>query len=313
MSNDASKIGKVTADTQVDCAIIVVTYNSAEDIEAVLASLPAATEGLTIRCLVVDNGSIDATVDIASGVEGVVCIETGGNLGYAGGINVGRARAGSYASLLVLNPDVCLEPGCVTCLWRALTDPAVGMAVPRMADESGKLFYSLRREPSVSRAVGDALFGARFPSRPGWLSEYIRDPAIYSKQGSFDWAGGAVLLISAACDKAVGAWDEERFFLYMEETDVAARARDAGFRIDYIPEARVRHRGGGSGRSEALVALAAVNRIRYYEKRHAPPWPVLFRSAVILHEMLRMGQQPHRRALSTVLRRSTWVGLPGGR
>jgi N-acetylglucosaminyl-diphospho-decaprenol L-rhamnosyltransferase len=143
-------------------------------------------------------------------LAGVVCIVTGRNLGYAGGINAGRAQAGSYASLLILNPDVRLEPGCVTRLWAALEDRDVGIAVPRMVDESGKLFHSLRREPSVSRAVGDALFGTWFPGRPAWLSEIVRDPASYSTRGSFDWAGGAVLLISAACDEAIGAWDEGR-------------------------------------------------------------------------------------------------------
>jgi N-acetylglucosaminyl-diphospho-decaprenol L-rhamnosyltransferase len=313
MPTDACTRGEAAADacTRVDCAVVVVTYNSAEDIGALLASLPAATEGLSVRCLVVDNGSADATVEVASGVPGVVCIETGANLGYAGGVNVGRAQAAPYASLLILNPDVRLEAGCVTRLWTALEDSNVGIAVPRMADESGKLFYSLRREPSVSRAVGDALFGSWFPGRPAWFSEFVRDPASYSTRGSFDWAGGAVLLISAACDEVVGAWDEDRFFMYAEETDVAARARDAGFRIDYIPEARVRHRGGGSGQSESLVALAAVNRIRYYEKRHGQPWRVLFRSAVVLHEILRVRERAHRRALAAVLRRSAWAGLPG--
>jgi N-acetylglucosaminyl-diphospho-decaprenol L-rhamnosyltransferase len=316
MTTECRTFGEAAAHacTRVDCAVVVVTYNSAEDIGGLLASLPAATEGLSVQCLVVDNGSADATVEIASRVSGVMCIKTGGNLGYAGGINVGRAHAGPYASLLILNPDIRLEPGCVTRLWTALQDPSVGIAVPRIADESGELFCSLRREPSVSRAVGDALFGSRFPGRPAWLSEFVRDQSSYSARGSFDWAGGAVLLISAACDEAVGAWDEDRFFLYSEETDLAARARDAGFHIDYIPEARVRHRGGGSGQSESLLALAAVNRIRYYEKRHGLPWRrMLFRSAVVLHELLRVKERAHRRALGAVLRRSTWARLPGGR
>jgi N-acetylglucosaminyl-diphospho-decaprenol L-rhamnosyltransferase len=301
------------ARTRVDCAVVVVTYNSADDIGGLLASLPAATEGLNVRCIVVDNGSVDTTVEVASGVAGVVCIETGRNLGYAGGVNVGRAYARPYASLLILNPDVRLEPGCVTRLWAALKDPRVGITVPRMADGSGKLFYSLRREPSVSRAVGDALFGNRFPGRPSWFSEVVRNHTSYSSRASFDWAGGAALLISASCDEAVDAWDEDRFFLYSEETDVAARARDAGFRIDYIPEARVRHLGGRSGQSDSLVALAAVNRIRYYEKRHGQPWRVLFRFAVVLHELLRVKERAHRGALAAVLRRSTWARLPGGR
>ena len=55
-------------------------------------------------------------------------------------VNVGRAHAGPYASLLILNPDVRLQPGCVARLLAALEDPGVGIAVPRMVDGSGKLF-----------------------------------------------------------------------------------------------------------------------------------------------------------------------------
>ena len=121
------------------------------------------------------------------------------------------------------------------------------------------------------------------------------------------------MLISAACDKAVGAWDEDRFFLYSEETDVAARARDAGFRVEYIPEACVRHRGGGSGQSEPLVALSAVNRSATTKSVTVSLWALFFRSAVVLHELLKVRDRAHRKALAAVLRRSTWANLPGGR
>jgi hypothetical protein len=109
-------------------------------------------------------------------------------------------------------------------------------------------------------------------------------------------------LISAPCDRAVGRWDE-RFFLYSEETDYGARARAAGFRVEYMPTARARHRGGGSGQSSALLALNAVNRVRYMEKRRR--LPRAYRAAVILHELLRCGDSGHRTALRFVLRRSS--------
>ena len=117
---------------------------------------------------------------------------------------------------------------------------------------------------------------------------------------SVDWAGGAAAMVSAACDAAVGPWDE-RFFLYSEEVDYAARARRAGFRIEYVPTARIRHHEGGSGSSAALTALLAVNRIRYVTKR-GRGGTALFRAAVALHELLRAYDPAHRFALRTVLR-----------
>jgi GT2 family glycosyltransferase len=100
-----------------------------------------------------------------------------------------------------------------------------------------------RREPSLSRAIGDAIFGHHLPHRPPWLSETVWDKRVYRDRCSVDWAGGAAAMVSAACDSAVGPWDE-RFFLYSEEVDHAARVRAAGFRIEYVPTARIRRNRG---------------------------------------------------------------------
>ena len=293
----------------VDCAVVVVTYNSARDVVGLLESLPAAAGDLTLRTVVVDNGSSDATVDLVRAFSGVTCVETGLNLGYAGGINVGREHAGDYAALLVLNPDVVLEPGALRELAGGLEDPRVGIVAPMLLDSSGRRYPSLRRDPTLRRAIGDGLLGGRIGRRPGWLSELVRDEAPYRRRHAVDWAVGAALLISAACDRAVGDWDE-RFFLYSEETDYGARARSAGFRVEYLPTARARHRGGGSGQSSTLLALNAVSRVRYMEKRRQ--WPRAYRAAVVLHELLRSADSGHRTALRFVLRRSSWPALLAG-
>lgn len=294
------------SNTDVDCAVVIVTYNSAGYIGGLLRSLPLAAPGLTLQIIVVDNGSADATVNVARQFQDVTCIPVGKNLGYAGGINLGRGYVSSDAALLVLNPDVRFEPGALGEMYSALERPDVGIVVPMLLDPMGCRYPSLRREPSLTRALGDALFGRKFACRPGWLSQMIWNEAPYHVRHAVDWATGAVVLISAACDAAVGPWDE-RFFLYSEETDYAARARSAGFRVEYVPTAQVRHRGGGSGGSQALVALMAVSRIRYMEKRGH--WPRTFRGVVALHELLRSSGAAHRSALRTVLKRSSWPDL----
>jgi GT2 family glycosyltransferase len=212
---------------------------------------------------------------------------------------------------MILNPDLVLEPQAINRLYQALDQPGVGIAVPMLLSDDGSLYLSTRREPSVSRALGEALFGAHWPWRPGWLSETIRDRRAYQHPRDVAWAGGAALLISAACNDAVGDWDDGRFFLYSEETDFAARARRCGYSVRYVPNARVRHEDGGSGRSPALGALMAVNRVRYYEKYHRRPTTSLFRAAVALHYLLRSADPAQRVALRTLTRRSRWQNLPG--
>src|SRR6202035_903705 len=158
---------------RVDCAVVIVTHNSARDIAGLLDCLPAAAAGLTLRTIVVDNGSADATIDLVRRRADVRCIEAGANLGYAGGINVGRLHSGDYSALLVLNPDLVLEPGSIREMAAVLGDPAIGIAVPMLTGADGRRYPSLRRRLTVRRAIGDGLLGRRFPGRPGWLSEIV--------------------------------------------------------------------------------------------------------------------------------------------
>lgn len=294
------------SDTHVECAIVIVAYNSERDITKLLESLPAAGVGLTTRTIVVDNGSSDATIDLVRSHAGVTCVATGANLGYAGGINVGRRQAGEYSALLVLNPDVILGPGAIREMVSALHDPTVGIVAPRLLNRQGEWFPSLRRFPTLARAVGDGLLGRRLGRRPAGLSETIWQRESYELQHPVDWATGAALLVSAACDRAVGPWDEQ-FFLYSEETDYAVRARNAGFRMEYVPTARVFHDGGGSGQSAALTALMAISRVRYIEKHGR--WPLAYWAALIVAEFLRSGDPGHRTALKMLLRKSRWLSF----
>jgi GT2 family glycosyltransferase len=299
---------RITADVdRVDCAVVVVTYDSERDVARLLDSLPAAAAGLSVRTIVVDNGSADGTVALVRDRGDATVVESGANLGYAGGINVGRRFTGACDAVLLVNPDLVLEPGAIAELWTTLSKPAVGAAVPMLVGLDGHREDTLRREPSVPRALGDALLGRRLPRRPGWLSETVRGERAYARPHPVAWAGGAAIMVSAACDEAVGDWDE-RFFLYSEEVDYAARVRAAGLRIQYVPTARARHREGGSGSTAQLVALQAVNRIRYVEARGGRARA--FRAAVALHELLRSRDAGHRLALRTVLRRSRWTALP---
>jgi GT2 family glycosyltransferase len=287
----------------------VVTHNSARDVPGLLRSLPRALGDLDVRMVVVDTASDDDTVETVRAHGSTPCLALTRNVGYAAAINAGMRALPSCRTFLVLNADVRLEPGSVLQLQRVLDDQAVGVAVPALLDgDSDAVARSLRREPTVRRALGDALFGAHWRSRPGWLAETVWDDAAYQRRGEVDWATGAVLLVSARCAEQVGPWDDG-FFLYSEEVDFCARARARGFRIEFVPDARVRHRAGGSGRPPLLAALLAVNRVRYYERRHNALLSSAFRATVLLHELLRCGQLAHRHALTTLTQRSRWSAL----
>ncbi|MER7009341.1 glycosyltransferase family 2 protein [Dactylosporangium sp. NPDC000555] len=294
-----------------DCVVVIVAYNSAKEIGGLLDSLPAAADGLRLRVIVVDNDSADNTAEVVAARPWATHVPSGGNLGYSGGINVGRRTAGPTRAIAVLNPDLRLEPGSLRRLADAAQAPGAGAAVPRMLDGTGGFFPSLRREPTVLRALGDALLGGKWPSRPGVLSEMVWSRGSYERAGEVDWATGAAIVITAEADAQVGPWDDERFFLYSEETDYCRRLRQAGFAIHYIPEATARHEGGGSGAGPALVALSTISRLRYFRKYHGRFATALFVTALGFSELLRVRRPGNRRAMLALLSRRSRATLPG--
>ena len=288
------------AEGYADVCVLTVTHNSARDIGEFVASLRAETADLSIRVVAADNSSTDATVEELAGHSDVTVVHTGGNLGYAGGINAAAMHAGDAGAVLVLNPDLRVDRGAVAALLRRLRRVGSGIVVPRLADEDGSIYPSLRREPTISRALGDALAGRRLSRRPSWLSEIEYDDEAYAFAHPVDWATGAALLVDMSLARRLGNWNEA-FFLYSEETDYFRRARDAGAPVWFEPAAAMVHRRGGSGQSPELSALMAVNRVRYAELHRSPGYAALLGSMVLLSETLRSADAGHRLAVRALL------------
>ena len=290
-------------------AVLVVTYNSGGDIDRLVDSLRREGGGLTLRVVVADNDSTDDTVLRASAYDDVTVVRTGGNLGYSGGLNVALAHAGEAETVLVLNPDLVVQPGAIAALRRRMIESSAAIVVPRLLDDDGVGYPSLRREPTVARALGDALLGSRLAGRSGRFTEMVNDAGEYQRPHRIEWATGAALLIDRAVADSVGPWDE-RFFLYSEETDFFRRVRTVGGSVWFEPSSVMRHKRGGSGTSDELGALMAVNRIRYMDKHASPTRARLFQFAVVLGELLRYPIPSHRLTLGYVALRNTWPTLP---
>lgn len=272
-------------------AIVIVTYNSGDVLAGCLRSL-LASDGVDIPAVVVvDNHSKDDSVAVALAAADelpVRSLQTGRNAGYAAAINIGLAELGEerYDALWVMNPDVRVRPDTLAILAGGLQEPGRGMTVPKMLDSDGSLQPSLRRMPSVGRAIAEAVIGGDRAGRIGRLGEFITDPAEYEKAGVFAWATGAALLVSADVVRELGDWDES-FVLYSEETEYMLRARDRGWLLWYEPDAVVEHIGGDSGVNPTLAALLTVNKVKLFRRRHGPVAGSAYYGAVLLGESLR--------------------------
>jgi len=289
-----------------DVLVAAVTYNSADIVERFLRALPDALAGAgTAIVVVVDNASCDGTAErVRELAPWVQVVEAGANLGYGAGVNLALSRARPRRGAYVLNPDAVPSPGSIALLASAVeADPSTGIAVPRILDGRGRLKYSLRREPTIRRALGEAILGGHRAARfPTW-GDMIRDPRHYVDGATADWATGAAMFLAPRTLERVGRWAEE-YFLYSEETDYALRARDAGLRLRLLTAAEVVHPGGDMSVSPWLWSLVAVNRTRLYRKRHGVILGGGFWLVVLLNESSRalLGRPTHRAAVRALLR-----------
>ncbi|MGY1831481.1 glycosyltransferase family 2 protein [Geodermatophilus sp. SYSU D01180] len=297
--------------SRLDCVLVVVTYRSARDLPGLLDSVPAALAGLRAEVLVVDNASDDDVAGVLEGRPATRLLRTGANLGYAGAINLALDCMPPARWVAVLNPDLTLAPGSLAELAACGERTGAAAVVPQLLDDDGQRSPSLRREPTVRRALGEALLGDLLPARPAWSAELVRDPAAYTTEHPVEWATGAVVLLRSVAVARVGHWDS-RFFLYSEEVDYLRRLREVGASVWFTPTAVARHRGGGSGQSPDLVALLVVNRVRYAHKWHGRRGAAAQWAVSLLHCTLRLGEPGHRRALAALLSRRVRGRLPGG-
>lgn len=294
-------------------AVVVVTYNSAALVPDLLASLGPGLEGVEWHLTIVDNASADGTVAAVRRLAPWArIVETGRNGGYAAGINAGVAVADPHTTILVLNPDVRLKPGCGVRLLAGLRLPGTGIAAPHLVDGDGRLIESMRREPSVLRILGETVLSSRIAGRVDALGEVVTDHARYRRDAVTAWAEGSTLLISARCWARCGPWDES-FFLFSEETEFALRARDVGFVTRFVAGAHAVHLEGGSAGSPALWTLLTLNRVRLFARRHGPLHATAFWAALVLRESSRalLGKPTSRAAVRALLSPARLRERPG--
>lgn len=297
------------ADEHADVCAVIVTYNSADDIGLLLGDLRQAAGDLAIRVIVVDNGSADGTRDVVrSGGDDIDLVEQR-NIGYAGGVNAATRRPGPYDYQVVINPDLRLPKGALNRWVESARRTGAAAVAPAMVDSNGTLHRSLHREPTILRVLGDALLGDRLPRRPPAFTERVSDRCDYTRPGRVDWATGAALLLRRDVVEAVGPWDE-RFFLYSEETDYCRRIRELGHEIAFNPDVTVIHHGAGSGTSQELDTLLAVNKVRYAAKWHDPAYADVIRFLLVLAALLRYRRPGSHHTRTTLLNPSQWGRLP---
>jgi GT2 family glycosyltransferase len=246
-------------------AIIVLNWRKPAETLACLESLSHITYPNIVH-LVVDNDSGDDSVPlIHRRYPQVRLLETGSNLGYAGGNNVAVRWALQQGAdfTLILNNDVTVDPGFLEPLVEASSqDPGPVIGAPMICEmERPGVIWALGgdidwRAGTTSRRHAGA-------ARSGWQSASPHPVA---------YALGTALLAPRSAWERAGLMDED-FFLYYEETDWCQHAARAGCRILAVPGSCVWHESASaSGRtSPSITYYMTRNALRFFGRNLTRP------------------------------------------
>ena len=231
-----------TGDPGTDVAAVVVNYKARDALVRCVQSLRSDGVGTVV---VVDNDSGDGSGEALAATDPeAIFVATGANLGYGRGANRGVAAVAT-PYVLILNPDVEVEPGTVKALMGALErDPDLAAVGPRVEEPGGAVYPSGRPFPNLVVAAGHAFLGYAAPenrfTRAYKLLDWDRRSARY-----VDWISGSCLLVRRSAYEAVGGFDEA-YFMYAEDVDLCWRWARAGWRVGVEPAGRVVHTGAVS-------------------------------------------------------------------
>ncbi len=213
--------------------------------------------------VVVDNASSDETVRLLRAAEAehphLSIHELGRNAGYAAAVNAAFARAPGR-DLLLVNPDVELSNGeTPRALARVLDhEPGVGVVAPRLVGEDGEPQPNARLYPSLAAMLGGTAAARIAPPLRRSYERYVA-PSRSERARTVDWVIGGAMLIRRTAFIAVGGWDE-RFFLYIEDTDFCRRCNRAGWEVVFEPSVSLRHRYPRASRSAGALATSRPRR-----------------------------------------------------
>lgn len=242
---------------------VILNTNRCADTLECLSSL-ASSSYCNHRTIVLDNASTDGSVEaIRAQFPEVQVISLERNLGYTGNNNVGIREAINQGAdwVFVLNEDTLVAEDCLAQLvTTAEGDPGVGIA--------GPLVYH-HDEPTVIQSAGGQL-------DKHWLAVHIgqneQDRGQYNQPREVDYISGCAILVRRQVIQQIGDL-EERFFYYWEENDWCARAREHGWKVMFVPHARLWHKGVQRDYRPGpnVTYYNTRNRFGFLSRHHAPP------------------------------------------
>jgi GT2 family glycosyltransferase len=208
--------------------------------------------------VVVDNGSKDNSVKVLRNVKGIKLIENKKNLGFAEGNNVGARYALEKGAdyIFLLNNDTIVDKNLVKELVKvAESDPKIGIVGPKIYYINSKNLWFAGGKFNLF--IGDARH----------IGANKIDKGQFNVIKKVDYTSGCAFLIKKRVIDEIGLIDPY-YFIYYEETDWCARAKARGYKILYVPKAKLWHKVSASTKASSpfMIRLNIRNRLVFMKK-----------------------------------------------
>lgn len=246
-----------------DISITIVAYNNEKDVRNAVRSIMECTAvAVSKELFLVDNSSKkNRLFRLERKYPEVTYLRPGKNLGFGGGHNYVLPRLDSRFHAIV-NPDIILTEDSFSVLLKFMEQNSVGMAVPRMTDEDGKLQPVYRRKLTVGDLLIRYFPGCCFKKRRSYHTMQEMD---YGKPFRVPFAQGSFLFIRTELFRRLGGFDR-RYFMYMEDADLCRRVNGRSS-LWYCPDTTVIHKWErGSHKNPALLKMHLISMVRYFQK-----------------------------------------------
>lgn len=257
-----------------DLSIIIVNYNTLELTQTCIESVQNHTKAIDYEIILVDNASTDGSIEYFSSLEGILFVESGGNIGFGRANNLGyKYSSGRY--LLMLNSDTILENDVLSRMVHHFDQQPDDVAC------LGSLLVHADRKPSCS-------FGYYVDWREEFGFNVTKGSTtiISGSQEVVEYVSGADLFVRRSVVEQYGLFDPD-FFMYYEDMELGYRYRAHGLQSVIVNESGIVHLEGASSKNSCRKISIMTRSYLLYLHKTLPKRKYHFvKSCICLRRML---------------------------
>lgn len=246
-----------------ELSIIITSYKNPELLKVCIDSIRKNIILADYEIIVADSDTEESTeLMIQEGYPGIKFLPSKENIGFSGTVNAGlKVAQGKY--ILILNGDIVVKKDSIEKLLGYIkNNPEVGIVGPQLLSFNEAFQPSTFRFYTPLTIIYRRTFLGKFGFAKKHLEKFLMKDFDFQSVREVDWIMGSSLMTSREAVEKVGPMDD-RFKLYFEDTDWCRRFWENGYKVVYVPEAKMYHYHGRGSAGKGVLRLLLSNKLTW--------------------------------------------------